>query len=76
METLLINGAAVRAAHLTTLAEIQNKDVALLYAETLDEIAQYITQLDDPDLQPEKQLAWLKAISLIKSDIRTLSTPE
>lgn len=76
METFKMNGAVVSTAHLATLTEIQNGDMALLYTETISEIAEYITQLDDPDLKAEKQLAWLRALGLIKSDIITLSSVE
>lgn len=73
METLLINGAAIAAARLAVLDELQNEEVANLYCDTLSEIATFITEVDDPDLPARKQLGWLQVIAAIKSDLKTLS---
>ena len=71
--TTSTTGAAISAAHLSALAEIQNKDVAAHYKDTLDEITTYIISVDDPELSAERQIGWLRTITMIKADINTLS---
>lgn len=73
METNTITMAAIGAAQLATLQQLQNEDTTIMYCDALSEVATYITLADDPDLPVEKQLHWLRTISMIKADINTLA---
>lgn len=58
---------------LEALQAFQTPDLALMYSETLDAISEYITMVDDPNLDAMKQLQWLRTIVMIRKDIQTLA---
>ncbi len=73
METMTINGAAVSAAHLETLAYLQANETASVYCEALTEVTEFVTLADEPGLTAEKQLHWLKTLAMIKDDLKKLA---
>ena len=73
METITINGAAVSAAHIETLAYLQGIETASVYCEAITEVAEFITLADDPVLTVEKQMHWLKTLAMIKDDLKRLA---
>lgn len=73
MDTMTINGAAVSAAHLETLAYLQANETASVYSEAITEVAEFITLADDPGLTIEKQMHWLKTLAMIKDDLKRLT---
>ena len=73
METMTINGAAVSAAHIETLAYLQGNETAYVYCEAIAEVVDFITLADDPRLTLEKQMHLLKTLALIKEDLKALA---
>lgn len=67
-------GMTNNAAHVEVINALRSDDIALMYCDTLSEIAMYITMADDPDLEAERQLHWLRTIALIRKDLQTLAT--
>lgn len=58
---------------LEAMQAFQTSDLALMYSDTLDAIAEYITLVDDPDLDAMKQLHWLRTIVMIRKDIQAVA---
>lgn len=45
------------------------EDYTRMCRETIDDVAMFITLVDDPELSNDKRLHWLKVLALIKADL-------
>ena len=70
----IANGSVSKTDQPTLIHEFQSSDLQEMYCDTLTEISEYIIMVDDPDLECEKQLNWLKVLSMMKKDIIALAT--
>lgn len=66
-------GVKIDNNHIAVINELQSGDIALMYCDTLNEIATYITMADDPELEADRQLHWLRTIAMIRKDIQHLA---
>lgn len=66
-------GVKIDSTQMEVISALQNEDVTLMYCDTLNEIATYITMVDDPDLEADRQLHWLRTIAMIRKDLQTLA---
>lgn len=61
------------SACISTIHQLQKSDISDMYIEVLTEVSTFIVMADDPSLEIEKQLHWLKSIAMLKADISALS---
>lgn len=67
-------GPVIEAGHLSLINKFQSSDISETYCNALSEISEYITMVDDPDLDFGTQLNWLQVISMVKKDIAALAS--